>query len=304
MVTFAVYTAIAVYWKSKTLLMAQAFTSLALISLLTTPVVVFIQGLPLVMQCIGNFNRIQEYCSYHQGPEKPEIGTGATDGVAVGAKMQQLPDRGDKATGRATTAGEGGTIRFEGRGFSWDKASPVVVLRDISVDIKRGSVTAIVGLVGSGKSSFLSALLGELAHVQPETLPEIPSLGEGEETQPRKQGWEREPMAYCAQHPWLENGTIRQNIVGASAWDPQWYSTVGSACCLDDDLRLLKNGDETSIGSRGVNLSGGQKQRIVSFKLTIFYCDLAQEFMLILTLILTQVLGSCRLLETRHCSAR
>lgn len=64
MVTFSVYAIIAVFWKNETLLTAQAFTSVALISLLTTPVVVFIQALPLVVQSIASFDRIQEYESF------------------------------------------------------------------------------------------------------------------------------------------------------------------------------------------------------------------------------------------------
>lgn len=71
-------------------------------------------------------------------------------------------------------------------------------------------------------------------------------------------------MAYCAQQSWLENRTIRHNIVGASPWDRKWYSAIRVACCLDPDLEQLEKGDQTRVGSKGVNLSGGQKQRVVS----------------------------------------
>ncbi|EXF85940.1 5'-nucleotidase [Colletotrichum fioriniae PJ7] len=69
-------------------------------------------------------------------------------------------------------------------------------------------------------------------------------------------------MAYCSQSPWLENGTLRQNILGVSILERKWYDSVISACGLEADLKVLESGDLTVIGSNGVNLSGGQKQRV------------------------------------------
>lgn len=89
-------------------------------------------------------------------------------------------------------------------------------------------------------------------------------------------------VAYCSQQTWLENGSIRQNIVGASAYDRTWYDTVKWACNLDADLQQVQGGDHTRVGSKGLNLSGGQKQRIVRKALSLSsairphllqYCD-------------------------------
>lgn len=266
-VTFAIYIVIALYWKNETLLPAQAFTSLALISLLTTPVIVFIQALPSVLQCVGNFDRIQEYCNYYTEGAEPTHDEEVTDGVKQTPEMiEEAPRLESCLSGDGTTLehspspNQEGVIRLDGHDFAWDKNNPTPVLRDFTADIKRGTVTAIIGPVGSGKSSFLSALLGELAPIRPSFPPSTAAPEKSQVRQTRK----RECMAYCAQQPWLENGTIRHNIVAASPWDGKWYSTVRFACCLDPDLEQLERGDQTCVGSKGMNLSGGQKQRVVS----------------------------------------
>jgi len=71
-------------------------------------------------------------------------------------------------------------------------------------------------------------------------------------------------MAYCDQTPWLENRSIRDNILGQSPLDEKWLATVLEACALDEDVRMFPLGDLTLVGSGGVSLSGGQKQRVVS----------------------------------------
>lgn len=71
-------------------------------------------------------------------------------------------------------------------------------------------------------------------------------------------------MAYCSQEPWPENGKIRQTIVATDALDEKWYNAVKFACGLVTDIKQLQKGDDTRIGSKGLNLSGGQKQRLVN----------------------------------------
>ncbi|KAK1456724.1 ABC transporter [Colletotrichum cuscutae] len=79
-------------------------------------------------------------------------------------------------------------------------------------------------------------------------------------------------MAYCSQSPWLENGTLRQNILGISVFEKKWYDSVVSACGLEADLQALEKGDLTVIGSNGVNLSGGQKQRVALARAVFSRC--------------------------------
>ncbi|KAF9204160.1 Canalicular multispecific organic anion transporter 1, partial [Podila verticillata] len=112
-------------------------------------------------------------------------------------------------------------------------------LRNVSLSIKRGSLTAIIGRVGEGKSSLVAALLGEIGSV-------------------RAYG----PLAYVAQSAWILNDTVRNNILFDREYDKEWYLQVINACALAPDLKMLIHGDETLIGEKGVNLSGGQQQRI------------------------------------------
>ncbi|KAK3319769.1 ABC transporter [Cercophora scortea] len=260
MFTFAIYIIIAVFWKNETLLTAQAFTSLSLVTLLTTPVIMFIQNLPSVVQCVGNFDRIQEFCNYDAEPtrhEDNEADISQSPSVSdEGLQLKSLVSGHITPTQDPSFAKQKDAIQLKRQHFSWAKTDPTPILRDISIKIKRGSVMAVIGPIGSGKTSFLNALLGEMVPIKA-----TPAGQYTEDVQHRQPG-DGEPIAYCGQQPWLENGTIRQNIVGASPWDDKWYTSVRFACCLDQDLGHLKKGDQTRVGSKGVNLSGGQKQRI------------------------------------------
>ncbi|KAK1597503.1 ABC transporter [Colletotrichum navitas] len=248
-VTFGVYALISVFWKSGTLLPAQAFTSIALISLLTTPVVSFIQLLPMVVQSLACFDRIQDFCNYshnaqihHQRPRSPSRHHG---------QPRADPGRGSlisEGTKRPSLSPGNHIVSWKGQSFGWHKDK--TTLHDLTIDIQRGAVTVVVGPVGSGKSSFLSAILGNLISTSPVAKP---TAG---------RGCQRDDAAYCSQTPWLENGTVRQNILGASFYEQKWYDTVVSACALEADMQALPKGDFTLVGSKGVSLSGGQKQRV------------------------------------------
>ncbi|GAB1207658.1 hypothetical protein APSETT445_006383 [Aspergillus pseudonomiae] len=255
--TFGIYTIVAVFWKSQTLLLAQAFTSLSLISLLTTPVIVFIQTMPMVFQCVGNFDRIQEYCNYSsQTRNVPYSGDGSRTPCSTSEEETTLESVPLGTLSKRESHSHSlfhADLRLDGQAFAWNRSSADPVLHDLQIAIKRGSITAIIGPVGSGKSSFLHALLGELLDIPLELR-----LSRRGKVDPRA----REAMAYCAQHPWLENHTIRENIRGSSPWDLKWYHCVLSACALETDLAQLEKGDLTHVGSNGMKLSGGQKQRI------------------------------------------
>ncbi|KIW14386.1 hypothetical protein PV08_07168 [Exophiala spinifera] len=239
--TFSMYTVIAVFWKNETLLTVQAFTSVSLIALLTSPVVIFIQSLPNFVQCLGLFERIQEFCSGDLGVHDGNRCSQVADYVGVSEKSVDVgpePDQGRKS------------IELSRVSFCWSKDRPPV-LKSLDATIHRGNITVIAGPVGAGKSALLKSLLGELIPVSasPEsTSKQYEILSEG--------------AAYCAQQPWLENGTIFQNIIGQSVYDQRWYSSVKAACALDVDIESLQHADQTRIGSEGVSLSGGQKQRV------------------------------------------
>ncbi|XP_064172603.1 multidrug resistance-associated protein 1 [Anguilla rostrata] len=137
--------------------------------------------------------------------------------------------------------------------FSWSRTDPPTLKR-INVRIPEGSLVAVVGHVGSGKSSLLSALLGEM-HKQ-----------EGSVSM-------RGSVAYVPQQAWIQNASLRENIVFGCERKDSWYWKVVEACALLPDLEILPAGDATEIGEKGVNLSGGQKQRVSLARAV--YCDRA-----------------------------
>uniref|UniRef100_A0A8V5GBW7 Canalicular multispecific organic anion transporter 1 n=1 Tax=Melopsittacus undulatus TaxID=13146 RepID=A0A8V5GBW7_MELUD len=116
-------------------------------------------------------------------------------------------------------------------------------LCSVNLDITPGSLVAVVGAVGSGKSSLVSAMLGEMEHIKGHI---------------NIQG----SLAYVPQQAWIQNATLKDNILFGSELDETRYQQVIKACALLPDLELLPAGDQTEIGEKGINLSGGQKQRV------------------------------------------
>uniref|UniRef100_A0A7N0TXW9 ABC-type xenobiotic transporter n=1 Tax=Kalanchoe fedtschenkoi TaxID=63787 RepID=A0A7N0TXW9_KALFE len=127
--------------------------------------------------------------------------------------------------------------------FSWDATSPNPTLQDINIKVSHRMRVAVCGTVGSGKSSLLSCILGE-----------IPKLSGTIKLSGTK--------VYVAQSPWIQSGKIQDNILFGKEMDRERYDMVLEVCSLKKDLEILSFGDQTVIGERGINLSGGQKQRI------------------------------------------
>jgi len=128
-----------------------------------------------------------------------------------------------------------------------------ITLQDINCTIEAGSLVAVVGSVGSGKSSFLSAILGEMESIKDSKI-YIPRDDHEKDS--------TSFVSYCAQSPWVINETIKGNILFNRPYDEDRYNAVLDCCALLDDLKVLPAGDATEIGERGINLSGGQKARV------------------------------------------
>ncbi|KAM7360228.1 red dog mine isoform 2-T2 [Cochliomyia hominivorax] len=116
-------------------------------------------------------------------------------------------------------------------------------LSNLNVEINGKTLAAIVGPVGSGKTTFLNVLLGEV------------QIDSGEVLVNGK-------VSYCCQEPWVFEGTIRDNIVFVEDYNERRYKRILKVCALERDLELFPRGDLTIVGERGVSLSGGQKARI------------------------------------------
>ncbi|XP_061486083.1 ATP-binding cassette sub-family C member 4 isoform X2 [Rhineura floridana] len=125
----------------------------------------------------------------------------------------------------------------------WDKALDLPTLQNISFTVRPGELLIVIGPVGAGKSSLLSAILGELSS---------------------SKGFidVRGRIAYVSQQPWVFSGTVRSNILFGKEYHKEKYEKVLRACALKKDMELLEDGDLTMIGDRGATLSGGQKARV------------------------------------------
>ncbi|XP_061370037.1 ABC transporter C family member 2-like isoform X2 [Gastrolobium bilobum] len=128
--------------------------------------------------------------------------------------------------------------------FSWDAKAERATLSNINLDIPVGSLVAVVGSTGEGKTSLVSAMLGELPAIADSTVVM------------------RGTVAYVPQVSWIFNATVRDNVLFGSVFDPTRYERAIDVTELQHDLDLLPGGDLTEIGERGVNISGGQKQRV------------------------------------------
>ncbi|KAH6921539.1 hypothetical protein HPB50_002178 [Hyalomma asiaticum] len=139
-----------------------------------------------------------------------------------------------------------GTVVLQKCSFSWVKPKQgcsLVQLMDVDLSVEPGALIGVVGFVGSGKSSLLAAILGDMHR----TKGDITCAGH---------------IAYAPQLPVLHNMTIRDNILYGKPMDQAFYENVIQGCQLMDDLNKLHSGDMTEAGEKGTNLSGGQKQRV------------------------------------------
>lgn len=128
-------------------------------------------------------------------------------------------------------------------------------ISDLNFSIARNELVAVIGGVGSGKSSLLAALAGDMRKT------------EGKFTM----GASR---AFCPQYAWIQNATLQENILFGKPMKEAWYNKVLDACALRPDLEMLPNGDQTEIGERGITVSGGQKQRLNIARAIYFDSDI------------------------------
>ncbi|GFR29928.1 multidrug resistance-associated protein 1 [Trichonephila clavata] len=133
-------------------------------------------------------------------------------------------------------------VVVENATFSWTKED-APALSNLNFRAPEGKLVAVVGQVGAGKSSLLSALLGDMV----KWCGKVNVKGS---------------VAYVPQQAWIQNATLRKNVLFTKSFDDKKYKTVLEACALAQDLEILPGGDMTEIGEKGINLSGGQKQRV------------------------------------------
>ena len=127
------------------------------------------------------------------------------------------------------------------------------ILKNLNFEIKKGEFICIIGEVGSGKSSLIQALLNNMLPLGPTKV------------------YVNGNISYVAQIPWIQNATVKNNIIFYQPFNEEKYNNIIDICELRPDLEILSGGDLTEIGEKGINLSGGQKARISIAR--ALYCD-------------------------------
>ena len=158
-----------------------------------------------------------------------------------------------------------------------------VLLRSLNLTIYKGEFIWIIGEVGAGKSSLINAILGDMIYINDATLDEFKDKVMDDSTRDLlcaksmlfqdivKLGGS---VGLVQQTPWIQNQTIRENIIFGLPLDEDKYNRTIEACQLAPDLEILKGGDLTEIGEKGINLSGGQKARISLARAVYSNCDI------------------------------
>ena len=252
---FAIYSISALRGGS-TLDVSRLFTSLSTMVLLSQPLFSLFGSLVNSRAAIGCFDRIE---SYLQSPSRQdyrvlrtsgeESDTVSDDHTHYDEHQALLYDSNNKDTmssghpdlkhsGSSTEA-----LSLHNASFGWSKTNQRVV-KEVDWNTTISTLTMLVGPSASGKSTMLKGILGETPFF--EGIVRISNA----------------KIAWCEQTPWLINGTIKKNITNYRDHDDELYKTVLHCCDLESDIAMLSQGDNTSVGSKGVTLSGGQKQRI------------------------------------------
>nr|XP_044248878.1 probable multidrug resistance-associated protein lethal(2)03659 [Drosophila takahashii] len=186
--------------------------------LLTTMTVFFPSAIVQTAQILASFKRVNKFMQSEEVQKRPKD-------TEVGKHFPHS------------------TISITRLKAKWDPKSPEYTLSGINLQIQPGSIVAIMGPTGSGKSSLIQAILGELKA----ECGKIKVNGS---------------MSYASQEPWLFSGTVRQNILFGQPMDHQRYAEVVKNCALERDFELLPLKDKTVVGERGSSLSGGQRARV------------------------------------------
>ena len=237
--SFLVYTTI----EKKPLYPSIAFTAISLFNILRVPLDQLGDMIAHVQESKVSVDRVEEFLN----EEETE-------------KYEQLRHDNVDSNGNKVIGFKNATFTWGGKEATPEPISTAFRLMDIDVRFEIGKLNIIAGPTGSGKTSLLMALLGEMTLIAGSVY--LPGGYSREDVRPDPKTGLTETVAYCAQQAWLVNANIKENILFAATYEKKRYKDVIVACALERDLEVLDAGDETLVGEKGITLSGGQKQRI------------------------------------------
>ncbi|POS85266.1 hypothetical protein EPUL_004100, partial [Erysiphe pulchra] len=235
--SFLFYTTI----EKKPLYPSIAFTAISLFNILRVPLDQLGDMIAHVLESKVSVDRVEEFLNEEETEKYKQLG------------HENLDENGEKMIGFKNVS-----VTW---GFKVDKeVDPSFRLINLNIKFIIGALNIIAGPTGSGKTSLLMALLGEMKLVEGEIF--LPGGSSREDVRPDPRTGLTETVAYCAQQAWLVNASIKENILFATPYNKKRYEDVIYACALERDLQVLGDGDQTLVGEKGITLSGGQKQRI------------------------------------------
>lgn len=251
-----------VYWRD-TALIACWITSPLLLSAISLAVYAWNTGSltpSVAFVSLGVFKALEVTLSV-----VPELTTDLVDAWISIKRIEKYLDSPEVDS----TAQDGTEVAFENASLAWPCDEDVAeedrfVLRGVNVSFPRGELSVISGKTGTGKSLMLAAILGEVDVLEGNLyVPRAPSLSERHDDKANKDNWViPDAVAYVAQIPWIENASIKDNILFGLPYDEERYTKTVDVCALRKDVAMLTDGENTEIGMNGINLSGGQKWRI------------------------------------------
>ncbi|KGQ08923.1 Multidrug resistance-associated protein 1 [Beauveria bassiana D1-5] len=218
----------------------KAFPILALIAIVQMPLFFLIETFSNVMRAWACFNRIQAYLQLPEWKDPRRYGDAATSSASG---TETLAEKQNK---RESIHPKNDVVYEFIDAWIVPSGSPQSILKSIDMQIMRSRIIALLGPIACGKSTFLRCLLGEADLLHGAICVTKKAI----------------TIAYCDQTPWLHNGTLRDNILGPNPYEESWYRAVVRRCQLIEDFDQLSNGDESVVGSDGMNLSLGQRHRV------------------------------------------
>ncbi|KAK0469912.1 ABC transporter, partial [Desarmillaria tabescens] len=235
------------------------FTSLTLFQLLRLPLMLLPTSLSAIADAQNATQRLYDVFE----AETLEETIDREDDLHVAVEVKNVSFTWDAPPPQAAEGKKGKKDKKKSRGKRKPEAvisstGEVFELKDISLSIPRGQLVAVVGAVGSGKTSLLQGMVGEMRRV--------PNIN-GDRGTIKFGG----SVGYCPQSAWIQNATIRDNICFGRPFEKDKYWQAIKDSCLEPDLDMLPNGDMTEVGEKGISLSGGQKQRLNICR--AIYCD-------------------------------
>ncbi|KAG9243788.1 ABC multidrug transporter-like protein [Calycina marina] len=264
---------------------AEIFSSLALFNSLRLPLNLLPLIIGQVIDAWSSLYRIQEFLLSEEQEDEPKIDEAAENAIEMRsvdftwertatqdpndsptkkltkselktekiAHKQAIKD--EKAAKKLQPGSSSGDSTPDDAVTLTDEARNPFKLNAMNFTIGRNELVAVIGGVGSGKSSLLAALAGDMRRTKGKVV-----MGAS--------------RAFCPQYAWIQNTTVKENILFGKDYDKSWYRKVIDACALQSDLDMLPQGDATEIGERGITVSGGQKQRLNIARAIYFDSDL------------------------------